>query len=235
MKRKTAWQIVAIAAVVAIVLLGRHFIPRIEPYLAGPVAWFASHGIWGLVLLAAIHIPAAVLFVPAWPVTWTLGYVFGVARGFVGASLGGTAGALVAFLVSRYLARDYVKARYSQRPMFRALDRAVSENGFKIVGLTRLSPAFPYNMLNYMFGLTEIHFGKYALATWIGMMPGTLLHVYIGSAAKDLADLLNGHVETSPATTALFFVGLVATIAVTVVVTHAARKALREATHSEVS
>ena len=104
------------------------------------------------------------------------------------------------------------------------------DDGFKIVMLTRLSPLFPFTLLNYAFGLTKVRFRDYLLASWLGMLPGTVMYVYLGSSVKELADVATGNVESGPpARLVLFFVGLAATVAVTVYVTRLARRALRQA------
>ena len=108
-------------------------------------------------------------------------------------------------------------------PKFRALDSALGERGFLIVLLTRLSPLFPFNLLNYAYGVTAVKPRQYVLGSWIGMLPGTLLYVYAGSVAANLAQVLAGDVKTGAAGNVLLVVGLLATVAVTVVVTRVAR------------
>ena len=112
---------------------------------------------------------------------------------------------------------------------FKAIDEAVGREGWKIVGLTRLSPIFPFNLLNYAFGLTRVSLKEYFFASWIGMMPGTVMYVYIGSLAGSLATLGadSGRARTTTEW-ALYVVGLLATVAVTVYVTKIAKKALSE-------
>ena len=105
----------------------------------------------------------------------------------------------------------------------------MAAGGFKIVLLTRLSPLFPFTLLNYAFGLTKVRFRDYVLASWIGMLPGTLMYVYLGSTVKELADVATGNVAGGPERLVLFFVGLAATVVVTVYVTRLARRALRQA------
>ena len=95
--------------------------------------------------------------------------------------------------------------------------------------LTRLTPVFPYNVLNYAFGLTGVSFRRYILASWIGMIPGTLLYVYLGSTAKDLAQVFSGNVEGGMAQQLIKILGLVATVVVTIIITRIARRSLREA------
>ena len=106
--------------------------------------------------------------------------------------LNATLGSTATFLLGRTLARDWAAAKFKSNAKFDSIDRAVATNGFKIVLLTRLSPIFPYNLLGYMYGLTGVRLRDYVLASWIGMLPGTLLYVYLGSAAKNLADVAGG-------------------------------------------
>ncbi len=126
------------------------------------------------------------------------------------------------------LAREMVARRVAGNPTFGALDETVASEGWKIVGLTRLSPVFPFNLLNYAFGVTRVAPRDYILASWIGMMPGTLMYVYIGSLAGSLATLGAEQRVRTPAEWALYVVGLLATVAVTVYVTRIARAALRK-------
>jgi uncharacterized membrane protein YdjX (TVP38/TMEM64 family) len=142
-------------------------------------------------------------------------------------------GAVAAFLVGRYLARDWVARKVEGNSRFAAIDRAVGEAGWKIVGLTRLSPVFPFNLLNYAYGLTKVSVRDYFLASWIGMIPGTVMYVYFGTVAGSLATLgagggTGGGVEGEAAVgqLALRLVGLLATVVVTVYITRIARRAL---------
>jgi uncharacterized membrane protein YdjX (TVP38/TMEM64 family) len=194
--------------------------------LASFLEWVQGIGPWGALLFAAAYVPAAILLVPGVLLTLGAGFVFGVVRGTVIVSLGSTAGAAAAFLVARRLAHDWVVRRMTGRPTLAAIGRAVETEGFKIVLLTRLSPVLPYNLLNYAFGLTAVPFRRYLLASWIGMLPGTIMYVYIGSAARSLAGLLTGDAPRSPAEQGLFALGLAATVAVAIIVTRTARRAL---------
>jgi uncharacterized membrane protein YdjX (TVP38/TMEM64 family) len=185
-------------------------------------------GIWGPIGLAAICVPSAVFMVPGSWITLSGAFTFGFARSLAPLWVGHTLGACVAFLVGRYLARGWIERRFANRPRLAAIDRALAQQGFKIVFLTRLSPLLPFGVLNYSFGLTDISFGRYALATWLGMAPGTLLYVYLGAAAKQLGDVLSGRVEGG-IERGMFFAGLAATLAVTIVITRIATAALRKA------
>jgi uncharacterized membrane protein YdjX (TVP38/TMEM64 family) len=199
--------------------------------LASFLDWVQGIGAWGAVLVAAAYVPAAVLFVPGSLLTLGAGFVFGLLKGTAIVSLGSTAGAAAAFLVARSLAHDWVARRMTGRPKLGAIGRAVETEAFKVVLLTRLSPVFPFNLLNYAFGLTAVSFRTYVLASWIGMLPGTIMYVYLGSAAKSVAALISGETPRSAGQQVLFALGLAATVAVAIVVTRAARRALTEIVH----
>ena len=153
------------------------------------------------------------------------GVLYGPLAGSVLVSISATLGAFAAFLVGRYLARDWVQKKLEGKPKFKAVDEAVGREGGKIVLLTRLSPVFPFNLLNYAFGLTKVNAKAYFFASWIGMIPGTVMYVYVGSLVGNLASLGEGRTKT-PLEWSLYGVGLIATVAVTIYVTKLARKAL---------
>jgi uncharacterized membrane protein YdjX (TVP38/TMEM64 family) len=195
--------------------------------IARLLEWAQGAGLRGAVLFGLAYIPAAVLFVPASVLTLGAGFVFGVAKGTVIVSLGSTAGAAAAFIVARTAGHDWVVGRLARYPAVDAIGRAVESEAFKVVLLTRLSPLFPFNLLNYAFGLSSVPLKTYLLASWIGMLPGTLMYIYLGSAAQSVAALLSGDLRRTPGQQAMFAAGLVATVAVTTIVTRAARRVLK--------
>jgi len=148
--------------------------------------------------------------------------VFGVALGSVCVSISATLGATAAFLVGRYLARDAIARKIEKNEKFATIDRAVADEGWKIVLLTRLSPVFPFTLLNYAFGLTRVKLSHYVLASWLGMIPGTVMYVYLGS----LVNVGAGHRQRTTGEWVLYGVGLLATVVVTVFVTRLASRAL---------
>ena len=125
---------------------------------------------------------------------------------------------------------DQVAGKVAGNKRFAQIDDAVGREGWKIVGLTRLSPIFPFNMLNYAYGLTKVSLRDYVLASWIGMFPGTVMYVYIGSLAGNLATIGAAERTRSPAEWVLYALGLLATVVVTFFVTNMARKALSRRT-----
>lgn len=190
------------------------------------LAWVQGLGEWGPAAFIGIYVVAAVAFVPGSALTVGAGTIFGLWRGYLYTAAGSVSGATAAFLIARYLARERVARWIARDARFKAVDEAVSREGWKIVLLTRLSPIFPFNMLNYAFGLTDISPWNYVAASWIGMMPGTFLYVYLGAVARDLA-LTGARRGQSSAEWAVTLTGLAATAAVTVLVTRLARRALR--------
>ena len=214
-------------AVLAAALIAAFFLFDVRALLREGLDAIARLGPWGPVIFIAIYIVATVFFLPGSVLTLGAGAVFGVALGSVYVSVASTLGATAAFLVGRYLARDWVAKKIEGNVSFAAIDRAVAAEGWKIVGLTRLSPAFPFSLLNYAFGLTRVSLRDYVLASWIGMMPGTVMYVYVGSLARAAGDRSRTAGEWT-----LYGVGLAATIAVTIFVTRLARAALAKRTQS---
>lgn len=207
-----------------VVGLGLLLVVDARESLRDVLAWVARSGAWGPVLFVLAYVAATVLFFPGSILTLGAGAVFGVVRGSVYVSIGSTLGATAAFLVGRYLARDWVTARIAGNRRFVAIDQAVAREGWKIVFLARLSPVFPFNLLNYALGLTRVSLAGYVLSSWVGMMPGTVVYVYLGSLARESAV---GR-ERSPAEWALYAIGLAATLAVTWLVARLARRALSQ-------
>lgn len=204
----------------------------VERLLAQLLAWAAAHPDLGMWAVAAIYVPACLLFVPGALLTLGAGYSLGVVRGGVAVSLGSTAGAAAAFLCGRTVAREWVLARLAGRPAFRALDQAVGRRGWQVVLLARLSPVLPFNLLNYAFGLTRIRFREFVWASWLGMLPGTMLYVTLGASAQSLAAAIRGG-ERPPAALALLGVGVAATLGLTILIGRAARVQLQTLARDE--
>ena len=218
--------VIAVAAVVALIVLGRvagGYLPRFA-------AWVNGLGVWGPVVFFLGYAVAVVAFVPGSVLTLAAGAIFGLTRGVVCVFVAAVLGSSAAFLVSRYLARGAVERRLAGNPRFAAIDRAVGAEGRKIVFLLRLSPVFPFSLLNYGLGLTRVRFIDYLVGS-IGMIPGTFLYVYSGKLIGDVTAAAGGaNVGKGAAYWMVAVLGIVATAAVTVVITRTARRALREAT-----
>lgn len=207
------------------------FLPLSERFVQFE-AYVRGLGAIGPGVMLVVYIAATVLLIPGSALTIASGTLFGFATGFLVAFTGANLGALAAFFLARTRLRARVSAWAQGNGKFRRLDRAIGQEGFRVVFLSRLSPALPFTVLNYLFGLTAVRPGAYLLANVLGMLPGGLLYVYLGVAARDalagsVQENLNFYQQ------ALKYVGLLASIAVVLVVTRLARKALRTAEPAE--
>lgn len=214
------------AVVLLLGLVGWLFVEYdLQSRLKELLEWVGGKGLAGIGIFVLAYMGATVLFIPGSILTLGAGFVFGVVEGVLYVSVASTLGATIAFLLGRYVARDWVARKIEGYPRFATIDRAVAREGWKIVGLTRLSPIFPFNLLNYAYGLTGVPLGGYFLASWIGMLPGTAMYVYLGSLAGSLATIGAREGRTA-GEWILYAVGLLATVAVTIHVTKIARQAL---------
>jgi uncharacterized membrane protein YdjX (TVP38/TMEM64 family) len=225
-RRTLRWLAIA-AGAVALVWLGR----VAGGELQNLVAWVKTLGALGPLVFVVAYVLAVVAFVPGSLLTLAGGALFGVVAGTAYVFIAASLGACAAFALARTVARAPIERRIAANPRFAAIDRAIAADGRRIVFLLRLSPVFPFTLLNYALGLTQVRFADYALAC-LGMLPGTLLYVYLGSLAGDLAVLASG---SSPARggwleRGFFIAGLVVTALVTVSITRTARRALATVT-----
>ena len=212
------------AALVALVAAGRY----LGAYVPQFAAWVDGLGWWGPLVFGVGYAAAVVAFVPGSLLTLAAGAVFGLVEGTITVLAAATVGSALAFLVSRHLARSVIEKKLTDSARFAAIDRAVGAQGRRIVFLLRLSPVFPFNLLNYALGLTRVRFADYLVAS-VGMLPGTVLYVYYGKLAGDVAALAGGAaVEKGVGYYAVLVLGLAATAIVTALVTRTARRALAE-------
>jgi uncharacterized membrane protein YdjX (TVP38/TMEM64 family) len=192
------------------------------------IQWIKGFGPAGGLLYGLVYVVATVLFFPALPLTLGAGLVYGVVVGTLIVSPASVAGASLTFLVARYLVRDWVARRLKKYKQASAIDRAIEKNGFKVVLLLRLQPVLPFNMLNYALGLTSIRLRDYVIASWIGMLPATILYVYLGTITHDVSDLLRGRPNSGIAGRTLLWGGLAASALLVWWLGRLARKALQE-------
>lgn len=216
------------AAVVSVGLL--LWLLPVGQWLSNFQDWVRQLGPWGPVAVVLIWIPVCLFSIPGSVITVASGAVFGVVTGSIVVSIGSTIGAACAFFVGRFVARGWIASKVEGNHRFAAIDRAVGEEGFKVVLLTRLAPVFPFNLLNYAYGLTSVKAWQYILASWIGMLPGTVMFVYLGSVFGSVAQINAEGRERTLGEQALFWLGLAATVAVVVVVTRMAKRAIDRST-----
>jgi uncharacterized membrane protein YdjX (TVP38/TMEM64 family) len=198
-----------------------------QELLRNALQWIDNLGAIAPIAFISIYIIATVAFLPGSILTLGAGVVFGIIQGSIYVFVGATIGATLAFLVGRYLARGWISQKIAGNQKFSAIDRAVGNEGLKIVLLTRLSPIFPFNLLNYGLGITGVALKDYVLGS-VGMIPGTIMYVYIGSLAGSIATIGGAtQPDANPiAQWTIRIIGFIATVAVTLYVTKIARKAL---------
>jgi uncharacterized membrane protein YdjX (TVP38/TMEM64 family) len=225
-RRPVTRVLVGLAAAVLIALTARQAAASVPRFLD----WVDRLDTWGLVVFGLGYVIATIAFVPGGVLTLAAGAIFGIAKGTLLVLLSATIGASTAFLISRHVARRAIERRLADNRRFAAIDRAVGREGRKIVFLLRLSPVFPFNVLNYALGLTKVRFSDFLIAS-IGMLPGTLLYVYAGRVIGDVARVASGtRVPKGAGYYLLLGIGLIATIVVVTLVTRTARRALQEVT-----
>jgi uncharacterized membrane protein YdjX (TVP38/TMEM64 family) len=175
-RKKSIWRPVALGLIIiAFMVLAKVF--NLGGRLGELREWILSLGALGPVVYILIYIGAVVLAIPGSVITIMAGVMFGSALGIATVSVGSTIGAALAFLVSRHIARDAIAQRFADNKKFHHLDQLTKEHGAIIVAITRLVPLFPFNLLNYGFGLTRVPFWTYVFWSWLCMLPGTVLYV----------------------------------------------------------
>ena len=218
----------AVVAVASASSVAAVFVPA-APWAAGLFEWLAHAGPGGVLVYAAAFAVAAVCLVPGSILTVGAGVAYGLLWGTAIASTASALAATAAFLVARTIARRRVARWAAADPRFAALDAAIGDHGLKLVILVRLSPLIPFNVLNYALGLTRVRLRDYALGSFLGMLPVTVLYVYVGSVAGQLASVARGTAQGGPLGQAVSALGLAATLAATVYITRVARRALDSA------
>eukprot|EP01100_Stratorugosa_tubuloviscum_P013664 TRINITY_DN699_c0_g4_i1.p1 TRINITY_DN699_c0_g4~~TRINITY_DN699_c0_g4_i1.p1 ORF type:complete len:345 (-),score=136.56 TRINITY_DN699_c0_g4_i1:219-1253(-) len=197
-------------------------------------------GPWGPIVFTVVYIFWTVALLPGSLLTIAAGAIFIVLSpnpgaqimiAFATVSAGSTIGASFAFLLGKFLVRSWAEKKMELFPKFKSVEAAIGKRGLTITFLLRLSPVIPFNILNYLLGITSINFFSYVIASWVGMMPGTFLYVYIGWL---LGQAISGTSTTSTLQSVLLYgVGTVATIAVVVIVTIIAKRQITRALEEE--
>jgi len=225
---------VIVAAAAALAAIAAALLLPLGQWGTALLAAVRDAGAAGAVLYGAIYAVATVLWIPGSLLTIGAGFVYGLAGGTMVVLPSAVVGATLAFVIGRFVARDWVRARVSGHARMAAVHAAIGEHGFSIVLLLRLSPLFPFVLLNYALGLTDVKLREYVLASAVGMIPGTFLFVYLGTLVTDAAALAAGErPDGGVAEKALFWGGLVITLVVTAWISRLARarldRALRQA------
>ena len=238
---KGGWIKLAVGGAVLLGLMVAFALLPVGDWISSALETLKTYGPLGLAAVAVAYVPACILMVPGSALTLGAGVIgtalfpdnalLAVAAGTVAVSAGSVAGATAAFVLGRTFARDMISRRIEGNAKFAALDEAIGQDGLKMTFLVRLSPAFPFNLLNYAMGLTKVSLRDYVLGSWAGMLPGTIMYVYFGAAAAKLTSAATGDMaDESYLRFAPWVIGGVATVVLVVLVTKRAKKALDAAT-----
>ncbi len=186
MRRKKFWYFVAGGLLLGVVVFCFFYFDLRQSFTTfsreSLQPWLQDHPVLGPLVYMLVYIAAVVAFMPGSVVTLVGGAVFGPIMGTIYVSVASTTGAAVAFLIARHAAKDWIEQKAGDR--LDKLQEGIRKEGGKFVAITRLIPIFPFNLLNYMFGLTRIGFWTYVGLSWLCMIPGTFAYVYTGYAAK---------------------------------------------------
>lgn len=226
MRRDTRAAVLAVAGL-GLMAVAVSYIPRAD-WIIALAERLRGMGAGGVALFIGVYIVAEIAFVPGSLLTLAAGFAYGPIGGLLVASPASVLAATAAFFMGRTVLRDWVRRQIGRSANARALDRAVGKITFKLILLLRLSPAIPFNILNYALGLSDVTVGRYMIASFVGMLPGTWLYVYLGSLATTAAGLATAGSRGGSLRLALTVSGFVATLLVVVLVTRSARRALDE-------
>ncbi len=213
MSRRTLKIIIFALFIIGVIFAARYFGEYLDA--EGLKRWIGGLGPWGPLAYMLLYSVAPSLMLPGLPITVAGGILFGPFWGVVYVAVGATAGASLAFLIARFMGRSWVEGAIKRvgGPGGRGgrlveIDEEVKKKGWKIVAFTRLIPLFPYNFLNYAFGLTNIKFSHYVLATFVFMFPGIIAYVVFSSS---ILDLFKGRISKG------FVIGLVLVVIVSII------------------
>ncbi|GKV12399.1 hypothetical protein SLEP1_g23545 [Rubroshorea leprosula] len=202
---------------------------QINAFLNQFSTFIEGYGPAGYALFVAVYAGLEVLAIPAIPLTMSAGLLFGSVIGTIIVSISGTVAASVAFLIARYFARERILKLVEGNKKFLAIDRAIGENGFRVVTLLRLSPLLPFSLGNYLYGLTSVKFVPYVLGSWLGMLPGTWAYVSAGAFGRAIiqeeSEIALGGGNSQLLT---FGLGLLATALAAAYVTRLAKDAVKD-------
>jgi uncharacterized membrane protein YdjX (TVP38/TMEM64 family) len=205
-KRARGITIFLVTLLIAAVALAVAFAPYIKHSILASAHTLRQLGDVGPFIFAAIYAAGVVTFVPAAPMTLVAGIVYGW-RAIPLVLIAAMIGALIAFVIARYLARGRVERYLKRDERMQAVDKAIGTDGWKICALLRMSPLIPFNLQNYLFGVTRIKFWPYVLSTFLGSIPGTLVFVYLGAGGRAVWASEDG----GPLRWTLFIIGVIAT------------------------
>ncbi len=215
--KKIAFGVIGILALVTL----SFFIPYGD-VLNNIIVECRALGIYGIMIFIVVYALLCIALAPGSIITMAVGAVYGFGIGYVVVTLGSLLAATLSFLIGKFLFHNAISNWLIKYPRIKLIQNAISKKGLIIVFLMRLSPLFPFAISNYAFSLTDISFKNYFFISWVGMIPGTVLYVYLGVLSTSL-------IQTDVALqgkTALMVAGLCATVLLSWFIAKIARSAL---------
>ena len=221
-------RVAVIAALVALIA----YLPNLPlgDWLTDLSDWALQNPAKGAIAYLVACAFAGVLMTPGWVPMTLAGFLFGLTKGFGLAAIGMTIGGATGFVVGRSLLREWIARRIEGNRRLMAIDKALDDKAFTVVVLTRLALVLPYNVLNYVYGVTRVRPVTYVVATGVGMLPAVLMYVYFGTLARDIGQILAGGGAPPAGRWWIAGIALAAIIAATVVIHRAANRALEAET-----
>lgn len=223
--------VVTLFVVTAVVCVAVGYLPAGQ-YIRQAMIWVEQAGPVGMIATVVLYVAVTVLVLPAFPLAVAAGFIYGLVWGTVVVAVGSTLGACGAFLLGRFMGRSWIESKLTPGRRLAGIDRAVGRSGFRLVFLLRTNPLTPYNVMNYAMALTAVPFWKYALASLLGVVPGTFVYVYAGAGVRSVADSVAGvdlmpH-ESGPVGQVFFWAGLALTVVLVIVIARMTRRALQQ-------
>ena len=215
------WKTIALVAAGAVALFAAYWFLPVGDWIKTFQDWVKGYGAIGIVVFVVVYALTTFALVPGSFLTLAAGVIWGL-WSFPIVIVAATLGSALSFLAARYAFHDKVQAKVEEYPKFKAVNEAIREEGWRVVGLLRLSPALPFSLQNWFLGITPVGFWPAQIATFFGIMPGTLLYVWIGSLGNAAGE------GASTAKYVVFAIGIAATLAVTIIVTKKARAKMAE-------
>ncbi len=224
--RKTwasSWKVGLIVVLLVGLAIWQRFLPW-DDWAGAALGTAERMGAVGKLVFVLMYVAACVLLVPGWPLTVGAGFLYGPVMGTALVSVASVAGATVAFLLGRSLLRSWVEAKTTQDGRWAVFERGLRNHGFLAVMAVRLAPLFPFNLVNYALGATSVRLRDFVFASWLGMLPGTVLYVLLGAGARSLTQVRPDTTASAPWARALPFVLLLVSLMLMVVLGRIARR-----------
>lgn len=195
-------------------------------YMQKLLMWLQLTGPESVVIFALVFTIATLILIPASPLAAVSGFLYGPILGTLVTSSAGLISATIAFLISRHFLNKRINRWINKHPRVKAINSAVGADGFRVVFLLRLASVLPFIPLSYLLGISDIKIRTYAFATWLGLFPGTLMYVFLGSLVTNVSQFLEEAKTASYSSGVITAAGVLVIIIVMIIITRGARKAL---------